>query len=400
MLYHSIPWKTQINFASALLLHSCITILLKESFNSLEVFRRLSLRHWRWKGKKKRNNDDDRHLFDTSIVLDAYTSVFSLDMEGELAELYFTNTGLLLLGVSLASSVAMNLLLSSILLNMIVAGTFGLAFIASLVIGTNEVILPIMALRRAARFIWSDTPFVNFFSLIYIATVLKGQSTLRLQDYVTFRSIAILELIFMKAKLAASNPEKQEKLMKQIIESEWVLIKASPKSPKLGHTVSKAQRNSIVAFTTRQRLSVMLFKTSIGHHFGCLQGSLGPSTSLLPKIGHFIDEEDCGWRLYRITDATMILADCLSETYPKDMKIDSPKTAWLKFIAHAHGVLLRRLGKVRVVYIVRDDKSEYPDTMRGTLWHSNINLVTGVTRKWLDKDFTPGLDPAKECLVA
>jgi hypothetical protein len=58
--------------------------------------------------------------------------------------------------------------------------------------------LPILSLRRAGRFIWSDTPFVNFFSLIYIATVLRGQSTLRLQDYITFRSIAVLELVFYK----------------------------------------------------------------------------------------------------------------------------------------------------------------------------------------------------------
>jgi hypothetical protein len=83
-----------------------------------------------------------------------------------------------------------------------------------------------MALRRAGRFIWSDTPFVSFFSVIYIATVLHGQSTLRLRDYVTFRSIAVLELIFMKAKLAASNAEKQMELVRQLVASEWIVVNA------------------------------------------------------------------------------------------------------------------------------------------------------------------------------
>ena len=142
----------------------------------------------------------------------------------ELAELYYTNTGFVLLAVSLASSVVMNLFLSSKLLNAFVATTFGVTFFASLVVGEKEATLPILALRRAGRFIWSDTPFVNFFSLIYIATVLRGQSTLRLQDYITFRSIAVLELVFMKAKLAASSPEKQVRLMRQLVESEWVAV--------------------------------------------------------------------------------------------------------------------------------------------------------------------------------
>lgn len=38
----------------------------------------------------------------TSAVLDAYTSIFSGDIDGGLAELYFTNTGMALLAVSLA----------------------------------------------------------------------------------------------------------------------------------------------------------------------------------------------------------------------------------------------------------------------------------------------------------
>ena len=62
---------------------------------------------------------------------------------------------------------------------------------------------------------------MNFFTLVYIATVLHGDSTLHLQDYVTFRSIAVAELVFMKAKLAATDPEMQERLVRRLIKSEW-----------------------------------------------------------------------------------------------------------------------------------------------------------------------------------
>lgn len=212
-----IPWKQNINFPSALLLHSCITVILKESFNALTIlYRLICLRNTKGPSTITRIRG--------TAVLDAFTSIFSLDADGSQAEMYFTNTGALLLSASLAGSVAMNLLLPNLVLNTIVAGTFGLCFLASVLVGKNHFTLPVMALRRAGRFIWSDTPFVNFFTLIYIATVLRGQSILRLQDYVTFRSVAILELIFMKAKLAASSPEEQIRLMQQVVSSEWRVL--------------------------------------------------------------------------------------------------------------------------------------------------------------------------------
>ena len=204
----SIPWSIHINFASALLLHSCVTVLLKETLNVLEITRRLLI------GQRKAQRKDQAPVtpgaIKSSAVLDGYTSILLADTDGELAELYFTNTGFMLLAVSLASSVAMNFLLPDLALNMIVAGTFVLAFMASLAVGHAKYTLLLLALRRAGRFIWSDTPFINFFSLIYIATVLKGQSTLRLQDYVTFRSIAVLELIFVKARLASAEVENSD----------------------------------------------------------------------------------------------------------------------------------------------------------------------------------------------
>lgn len=194
--------------------------------NWLEIVRRLLAR--RFGARRKIRASSTTSASQDSAITDAYTSFFSGDIDGEMAELYFTNTGVALLAVSLTSSVVMNLFLPTDALNIIVACTFGLAWAVSLAVvrTTYHHTFPIMALRRAGRFIWSDTPFVNFFSLIYIATVLKGRSTLRLQDYVTFRSIAVLELVFMKAKLASARPESQITLMRTLIRSERVILHA------------------------------------------------------------------------------------------------------------------------------------------------------------------------------
>ena len=225
----AIPWSTPINFASALLLHSCTTIVIKEICNILELLRRLLERRIKHPHKNKKSAISSKS--ETSAVLDGYTSIFSGDIEGELAELYYTNTGILLLAISLASSVVMNLFLSDLVLNTTIASTFGLTFVASLFAGNAKYTLPFMALRRAGRFIWSDTPFVNFFSLIYIATVLKGQSILRLQDYVTFRSIAVFEALAMKAKLASADRGTQISQMQKLIASERVVLSAVRQLP-------------------------------------------------------------------------------------------------------------------------------------------------------------------------
>ncbi|KAL6718627.1 hypothetical protein ACLMJK_002861 [Lecanora helva] len=221
----AVPWSSDINFASALLLHSCITVILKETLNCLDLLRRLLFYRIRlWRSTKGCRPSEKPSNIEASAVFDAFTSIYSGDDEGEMAELYFTNTGLVLLGISLATSVAMNLFLPAIALNMIVAGTFALTFVASLFVGAHRYTLPFMSLRRAGRFIWSDTPFVNFFSLIYIATVLRGKSTLRLQDYVIFRSIAVFELVFMKAKLASANVSMQVSLMRKLVASERIIF--------------------------------------------------------------------------------------------------------------------------------------------------------------------------------
>ena len=84
----------------------------------------------------------------------------------------------------------------------------------------------------------------------------------------------------------------------------------------------------------------------------------------------------------------MTLSDCLAESNPKDK--------WSRFMAYMHGILLRRLGKKRVVYPIRrasDVGAQEP------YWHSNVNLITGVSMEWLDKAFSPG-QVEQYCVVA
>ena len=133
----------------------------------------------------------------------------------------------------------------------------------------------------------------------------------------------------------------------------------------------------------------MLFKTSVGYHRGCLQGPLGPASCQLPEVGCYIDEFDCGWKLFRVSEGTMVLAD-----YSCARK---PQGRWQRFLKHAHGVLLRRIGKIRVVYLMRVSSIE--DIEYSSLWHSNVNLVTGVTKKWLDEDFNMQ-SLGQTCIVA
>lgn len=228
----AVDWRQEINFASALLLHSCLTVLVKEACNIITLLYRSTLF-----SKNDSAGASSWQSVRSSAILDAYTSIFSKDEDGELAELYYTNTGALLLASTLAASVAMNLYLSDNVLNGIIVGTFAFCFVASLAVGKGRFTIFIVALRRAGRFIWADTPFVNFFSLIYIATVLHGSPMLRVKDYVAFRSIAVFELLFMKAKLAASSVEQQQIMMKRLIQTGLTILKSVSRdslcSPKL-----------------------------------------------------------------------------------------------------------------------------------------------------------------------
>lgn len=57
-----------------------------------------------------------------------------------------------------------------------------------------------------------------------------------------------------------------------------------------------------------------------------------------------------------------------------------------------HGILLRRIGRVRVIYAIRYGKGgETPS------FHSNFNMVTGVPKQWLES-FTEE-EPLGECII-
>jgi hypothetical protein len=123
----------------------------------------------------------------------------------------------------LASAIAMNLSLPEMALNIFIAGSFGFCTLISFFACPGSRLRPIHALRRAGRFIWSDTPFVNFFTLIYFATVLPDTPTIRLMDYSLLRGIAIFELVFMKAYVAAANKDKQVQLLRSLRRSNYTL---------------------------------------------------------------------------------------------------------------------------------------------------------------------------------
>jgi hypothetical protein len=114
-------------------------VLLKEFSNSLAM-----LYHFLLRGKSKARTG-------RFTIFDGYTSVCSRDREGELAELYFTNAVFILLLVSLASAIAMNLTLLVKALNLLIAGTFGLTFVASTLVACwrKSLVMPIMALQRS-----------------------------------------------------------------------------------------------------------------------------------------------------------------------------------------------------------------------------------------------------------
>ena len=85
----------------------------------------------------------------------------------------------------------------------------------------------------------------------------------------------------------------------------------------------------------------------------------------------------------------MVLADYLAVSKPED--------TWSRILRHMHAIFLRRLGKKRVVYLVRASSPE--GGAREPSWHSNVNLVTGVSETWLKNDFSPG-QAEHTCAVA
>jgi hypothetical protein len=147
------------------------------------------------------------------------------------------------------------------------------------------------------------------------------------------------------------------------------------------------KHDRIVPFTTSQRLFVMLYKTAIGHVNGSICGVSGPSTISVPKVeGCFIDDaEQHGWRIYRVSSSLIVLEDCGQIMVTKNIQRRPTKerrglmSRYTKFISWTHGVLLRRLGRRRVVWLMRMNGKDGKDAY----WRGNINLVTGVKESWL-----------------
>ena len=133
-------------------------------------------------------------------------------------------------------------------------------------------------------------------------------------------------------------------------------------------------RNQIAAFQTYQRLTSMLFKPTVGFENGCVLGTGGPCRFRLPPTGYSVMDLPNGLRICRPTKDTVILADCGNPQLQKSW--------WSLFLAHAHGVLLRRIGKIRVVYLVNGHSYGPSESMMR--FKSSVNLVTGVFQSWLD----------------
>ncbi|WQF88248.1 hypothetical protein CDEST_13262 [Colletotrichum destructivum] len=77
-----IIWVGNINFASALLLHSFLTVLIKEAINFVSVVLLLA--------PFRRYEQPKPPISAGSLILDDYTYVLSNDNDSDLAELYFT----------------------------------------------------------------------------------------------------------------------------------------------------------------------------------------------------------------------------------------------------------------------------------------------------------------------
>ena len=137
------------------------------------------------------------------------------------------------------------------------------------------------------------------------------------------------------------------------------------------------------------RIPAMAVKTRVCYHDGCLQGKIGPTLLRLPPVSSYFNDTTASVRIYRLEADVILIADDLRDT--------PTKSRWLRFIKHAHGILLRRLGKVRVVYLIRTTQESESEP---SLWHCNANLVTGVSRKWLDEKFSAVDGQEKKCIVA
>ena len=85
----------------------------------------------------------------------------------------------------------------------------------------------------------------------------------------------------------------------------------------------------------------------------------------------------------------LVIEDCVQDMVATQMKKASTlerrgiKSQYVKLVAWSHGVLLRRVGRRRVVWLMRIEG----DGGTGPVWRGNANLVTGLPEKWLRGEF-------------
>jgi hypothetical protein len=131
----------------------------------------------------------------------------------------------------------------------------------------------------------------------------------------------------------------------------------------------------------------MLYKTSIGHADGSLCGTSGSVIIAVPKNeGFFIDlAEERGWCIYRVSPTLLVIEDCVQVMITKLRERAPTKerrglvSLFTRFKAWTHGVLLRRLGRRRVVWLLKTNEHGSKEDH----WKGNINLVTGLKESWL-----------------
>jgi hypothetical protein len=131
----------------------------------------------------------------------------------------------------------------------------------------------------------------------------------------------------------------------------------------------------------------MLYKTALGHVNGSLCGVSGPASLSIPLVpGQYTDDaETYGYRVYRISATYLVIEDCGPTMMKKKLERADTKerkgvlAAYTRFIAWTHGVLLRRLGRRRIVWLMRVAGKEGGEGY----WKGNVNLVTGLKESWL-----------------
>jgi hypothetical protein len=135
----------------------------------------------------------------------------------------------------------------------------------------------------------------------------------------------------------------------------------------------------------------MLYKTVPGHDHGSLCGSFGPVTLTVPRSeGYMVDEaEQHGFRIYRVSPDLLVIKDCVQSMLAfrmncaLTMERHGLRSLYARGVAWSHGVLLRRLGRHRVVWLMRTKEGEG----KRPSWRGNVNLVTGLEETWLRDRF-------------